>query len=134
MSTKRRSNKRRLSRKRWEGKMLAPSHTPVWEPLLDLAPDHIDDFMWMFEVEIEDGTRLHAYKHWWSRGYLHLAADGRAFVYEEPNHYRKADRAWLLQLVLPSGELLISYDRFLQRARQDSNLRPLPPEGSALSS
>jgi hypothetical protein len=27
--------------------------TPTWEPLLELAPDHIEDFMWMFDVELE---------------------------------------------------------------------------------
>jgi hypothetical protein len=24
---------------------------PEWGPLLELAPGHIDDFMWMFEVD-----------------------------------------------------------------------------------
>jgi hypothetical protein len=113
--------------------MLGPSDTPVWEPLLDLAPDHIDDFMWMFEVELEDGQRLHAYKHWWTRRYIHLTLDGRTFVYEEPHHYRKADPVWILQLVLPSGQQLVHYHRFLERARQDSNLRPCAPEAHALS-
>lgn len=36
---------------------------PEWAPLLELAPDHIDDFMWMSEVELESGLRLHIYKH-----------------------------------------------------------------------
>jgi hypothetical protein len=37
--------------------------TPNWKPLLDLEPDHVDDFMWMFEVELDGGARIHAYKH-----------------------------------------------------------------------
>lgn len=53
------------------GQMLG-TDTPIWEPLLELVPEHIDDFMWMFEVELEDGTKAQAYKHRWTRRYLHL--------------------------------------------------------------
>lgn len=35
----------------------------------------------MFEVELESGLRLHAYKHRETRRYLHLDKEGRAFVY-----------------------------------------------------
>ena len=38
--------------------------------------------MWMFEVELADETRLHAYKHVTTRRYLHVDATGRAFHYE----------------------------------------------------
>jgi hypothetical protein len=88
---------------------------PVWEPLLAFAPEHIDDFMWMFEVELESGTRLHAYKHYWTRRYLHLSEDGRAFVYcwpddpyteDQPSWYREVDPEWLLSLVLADVEKL----------------------------
>ncbi len=48
-----------LSTRRWKGRMLG-THTPTWDPLLELAPDHIDDFMWMFEVALEAGPHLHA--------------------------------------------------------------------------
>ena len=54
-----------------------------WKPLLDLAPEHIDDFMWMFEVELDNGARIHAYKHLWSRRYLYLHREGRAFAYSK---------------------------------------------------
>jgi hypothetical protein len=47
-------------------------YEPGWEPLLELAPEHIDEFMWMFEVELESGLRLHAYKHIETRKYLHI--------------------------------------------------------------
>jgi hypothetical protein len=123
---------KRLSKKKWQGRMLPPPEEPEWQPLLDFAPRHIDDFMWMFAVELEDGRRLDAYKHWWSRQYLHLTDKGRAFVYEyleddldTPGWYREANPVWLLQAVLPSGELLRSYHHVLEqskRARQDSNL------------
>lgn len=54
---------------------------PAWEPLIALAPEHVDDFMWMHEVELEDGTRLHAYKHSQTGRYLHLDQAARAFVF-----------------------------------------------------
>jgi hypothetical protein len=103
------------------------SDEPDWQPLIDLL---LEDFMWMFEVELTDGTRLHAYKHWWTRRYIHLAPDGRAFVYQgsesgeddESAWYREADPREMLDLVLPSGRRLDEYREFQKRARQDSNL------------
>jgi hypothetical protein len=128
-----------VGKKKWQGQML-PSYEAGWEPLLEFAPNHVGDFMWMFAVELEDGRRLDAYKHWWTRRYVHLTGKARVFVFEhredldDPGWYREANPIWLLQLILPSGEELVHYHRVLERARQDSNLRPLPPEGSALSS
>jgi hypothetical protein len=79
------------------------SDTPNWEPLLNLIRVYVDDFMWMFEVELKNGTRLHAYKHRETRRYLHLSEDGRAFVYEEPSFYREFDDIRrLVDLVLPN--------------------------------
>lgn len=43
-----------------------------WPPLLELVPDYVPDFMWMYEVELEDGTVLQAYKHRWTRRYLYI--------------------------------------------------------------
>ena len=64
--------------------------TPDWQPLLDALGEEITgDFMWMFEVRLSDDTSLHAYKHIDTREYLHLTSDGRAFVYEESEHYRQ---------------------------------------------
>ena len=37
--------------------------------------------MWMFAIELSDGTRVHAYKHRTTRRYFHLGEDGRAFAY-----------------------------------------------------
>jgi hypothetical protein len=64
--------------------------TPVWNVLVDLlGTDLAGRFMWMGEIELEDGGRLHAYKDWESRRYLHLADDGRAFQYTAGNSYRE---------------------------------------------
>lgn len=75
--------------------------TPNWKPLLDLAPRHVDEVMWMFEVESEDGARIQAYKHRWTRLYLHLDCEGRAFVYGGNGRYHRVVSSWLLDLVLP---------------------------------
>lgn len=73
---------------------------PEWEPLLDLAPLHVADFMWMFSVDLKDGTRVQAYKHYWTRNYVHLDGDGRTFVFVEPDRYEEVEPAWLLSRVL----------------------------------
>jgi hypothetical protein len=91
-----------------KGRMLRNFDRPDWGPLVTLAPDRVDEFMWMFEVELENGTRLHAYKHWETRRYLHLDHGGRAFVYiwnedlaaDDDGRYEEVDPAWLLRLVL----------------------------------
>jgi hypothetical protein len=68
--------------------------TPDWGPLEELLGDELcGHFMWMFGVDLEDGTRLNAYKHRWTRCYFHLAGDGRAFYYVsggiDDGHYRE---------------------------------------------
>jgi hypothetical protein len=69
---------------------IAGGEQPDWEPLLALVgPVVVDWFMWMFEVELANATRLQAYKHIDTRRYLHLAADGRAFLYFPDSRYRE---------------------------------------------
>jgi hypothetical protein len=45
--------------------------------------------MWMFDVELDDGVRVHAYKHMATRRYFHFAEDGRAFVFAGNERYRE---------------------------------------------
>jgi len=73
---------------------------PEWEPLLSLAPDHVVDFMWMGSIQLADGTRLQAYKHSWTRDYLHLSDDGRAFVFVPKTRYEEVNPPWLLMRAL----------------------------------
>ena len=87
------------SRKAIRGRILKV-HAPEWEPLLSLAPDHVDDFMWMGTVQLNDGTRLQMYKHYRTRDYLHLAEDGRAFVYVPKTRYEEVNPPWLMMRVL----------------------------------
>jgi uncharacterized DUF497 family protein len=77
---------------------------PNWEPLLELAPEEIDDFMWMFQVELEDGAMVQAYKHWWTRRYVHLDFAGRAFVFIDSGLYEEVDADELLSAVLHRRE------------------------------
>ncbi|HEX5593190.1 MAG TPA: hypothetical protein VFX35_07575 [Solirubrobacterales bacterium] len=86
-------------RKLRKGRMLS-AREPEWEPLLNFAPDHVVDFMWMYAVVLTDGTRLQAYKHYWTRNYLHLDDEGRAFVYVGKQRYEEVNPPWLLRCVL----------------------------------
>lgn len=73
---------------------------PNWRPLEELVGDQVvGDFMWMFEVELSDGSLLQAYKHIDTRRYIHLNAESSAFVYESPDRYRRFPAAELLDAV-----------------------------------
>lgn len=99
------------------GEMLNKYDEPNWEPLLQLARVYIDEFMWMFAVELEDGTELQAYKHYWTRRYIHLDDRGRAFYFiwraihdvgkrkDEPSEYQE----------IPAEELARFFDRVIER-------------------
>jgi hypothetical protein len=51
----------------FKGQMLG-SPKPNWQPLLNLLAG---DFMWAFDVELEDGRCVHAYRHHWTREAAH---------------------------------------------------------------
>ncbi|MEA2157456.1 MAG: ribonuclease VapC [Solirubrobacteraceae bacterium] len=71
--------------------------TPDWRPLEQtVGMELTGDFMWMFEVTLADGRRLQAYKHICTRRYVHLDADGAAFVYESRERYRSRPAADVL--------------------------------------
>ncbi len=57
---------------------------PEWQPLMELVGDLATWFMWMGELRLDDGTRLHAYKHRETRRYIHVSPDGRTFQYVPP--------------------------------------------------
>lgn len=75
---------------------------PVWEPLKTLLGIYVEDFMWMFAVKLEDGTRIHGFKHGHTRSYLYLSDDDRTFVYEEPNLYREVEAREIVNLAMPA--------------------------------
>jgi hypothetical protein len=61
---------------------------PDWAPLLEMIGELLTGWlMWMHEVELSDGTRVHAFKHVTTRRYLHLDAGGRAFESRAESRY-----------------------------------------------
>jgi hypothetical protein len=50
-------------------------------------------FMWMYELRLDDGTRVDAYKHVTTRRYLHLSAAGLALQYGLEGRYLGVDLA-----------------------------------------
>jgi hypothetical protein len=86
-------------RKLKKGRLLS-AREPEWEPLLNFAPDHVVDFMWMGAIQLTDGTRLQAYKHYWTRDYLHLDTEGRAFIYAGNDRYEEVNPPWLFTRIL----------------------------------
>lgn len=78
---------------------------PRWEPLLTVLDEDLAEwFMSMFDVELADGTRLHAYKNSATRRYLHLADDGRAFGWDGDGAYVRVDLVLMIRLVFEGAE------------------------------
>ena len=85
---------------------------PDWAPLEALLGlDLVGAFMWMFELELEDGVRVHSYKHIATRCYIHLAVDGRTFVYVPPSRYREIPPAQAIELAFAGWEELCPQPR-----------------------
>lgn len=65
------------------GEYLGGGDDPSWDVLYAaLRPETLADFFtWMGDVELEDGTRVHVYRHTESRSFLHVTGDGRALIY-----------------------------------------------------
>jgi hypothetical protein len=78
---------------------------PDWDPLIDLVGvELVRWFMWMYAVELDDGTVVHAYKHTGTRHYLHLSTDGRAFAYVRRERYRLVDVRGALEIAFTGWE------------------------------
>jgi hypothetical protein len=81
--------------------------TPTWTMLEELVGMELAGwFMWMFEVELDDGTHLHAYKHRITRSYFHLAEDGRAFIFVGKHSYREIDRVTAIDFAFEGWETM----------------------------
>lgn len=91
---------------------------PDWGPLLQSAGGQIavvENFMWMFEIELDNGMPLQAYKHWETRRYLHLGPQAEAFVFVEPKRYRRVCGPCLLDLALMPRRLDVRRENELLR-------------------
>jgi hypothetical protein len=108
-----------MAKRKWSRAKATHAKEPDWQPLLNLLAR---DFMWMFTVDLKDGRKVQVYKHYWTRGYLHLSEDGAAFVYNsEKARYEEVDPERLLEMVLyPDG---------LDKPFAFELDRPMPPDG-----
>lgn len=87
-------------RRKWQRGKFTERREPIWDPLLELLPEDIDDFMWMGEVALTDGTQIQLYKHYWTRRYLLLDLGGRTWVGLENDRCEEAeDPGWELSVV-----------------------------------
>jgi hypothetical protein len=78
---------------------------PNWGPLEAMVGEELaGEFMWMFQVDLADGTAVHAYKHICTRRYLHLAEDGRTFAFTHSGRYWMVDPFDLLMAVFEDWE------------------------------
>jgi hypothetical protein len=82
-------------RRRWQRGRFSERREPIWDPLLEVLPEDIEDFMWMGEVILTDGTQIQFYKHYWTRRYLLLDVGGRTWVQLADDRFEEAeDSAW----------------------------------------
>ncbi len=104
---------------------------PDWGPLRDLVGMELADwFMWMHEIELDDGTAVHAYKHIATRCYFHLSLDGRALVYMPGGFYYEIEPRRAIDLVFEEWDRYLTerddpvvIRRDLQRARRAAAAR-----------
>jgi hypothetical protein len=91
-------------KRKWQRGRFTDRREPVWEPLLELLPEDVDDFMWMGEVELTDGTRIQLYKHYWTRRYLPVDLGGRVWAGGKNDRYEEAgEPEWILRFVFEFG-------------------------------
>jgi hypothetical protein len=92
-------------RRKWQRGKFTERREPIWEPLLEVLPEDILDFMWMGEVRLTDGTQIQLYKHYWTRRYLLFDLGGRTWIQKADDRYEEAeDPEWMLKLAFEFGE------------------------------
>jgi hypothetical protein len=84
---------------------------PVWEPLISVVGrDLTGAFMWMEEIHLSDGSRLHAYKHRHTRRYLYLTTEGDAFQPMPCGRYVRERLDFAIQAALCTWSILNGWD------------------------
>lgn len=80
--------------------------TPDWKSLEALlgSDELCAHFMWMHDVVLDDGAVLNAYKHRWTRCYVHLTDDGRTFYYVTGHQYHEVDPYRAIKAVFAEWE------------------------------
>lgn len=109
---------------------LGQCEEPEWRPLIDIVGVELAAwFMWMCEIELDDETRVHAYKHICTRRYFHLSVDGRAYAYVPRHRYREIDRRQAIDIAFECWKELcpkVEHDGLragLRRARRAETAR-----------
>jgi hypothetical protein len=69
---------------------------PDWRPLFGLSPTDVAAFMWMYRVDLVDGTVVEAYKHRSTRKYIHLDPAGRGYELVGDATFEESDAMVLL--------------------------------------
>jgi hypothetical protein len=91
---------------------------PAWAPLeAAISSELAEWFMWMHEIQLIDGSQLHAYKHLITRRYLHLAEDGRAFDYRVDGLYGEVALASAIVRTFSGWERALPPPRHLEALR-----------------
>jgi hypothetical protein len=86
-------------RSKWQRGKFSGRREPIWDPLLEVLPEDIEDFMWMGEAVLTDGTQIQFYKHYWTRRYLLLDLGGRTWIQKADDRYEEAeDPRWMLEV------------------------------------
>ena len=85
---------------------LAQYEEPTWEPLLNLlGAERAGDFMWMHEIALATGERVHAYKHIDTRRYIHLSDAGKTYTYTDRERYTPIPAFEAAELALSPTDL-----------------------------
>jgi hypothetical protein len=116
-----------LSLREFKGGFKQAEH-PQWQPLLDVAEELVEQFMWMEEIELETGLRLQLYKHCLTRRYIHLDGEGRAWAFRGDGGYQLRylsvelrhvlDEWWESDIYKAKPEEVATYLRVIERTRQ----------------
>lgn len=115
---------------------------PLWAPLLAVVGALTNGFMWMYEVVLDDGRSLHAYKHRDTRCYLHLDTQHNAWAYQHRQGccmYREVDLADALSEAFadwedlafgPTAEERVRIAKAISTARRGAPQPRMPPTGT----
>ncbi|MDO9410106.1 hypothetical protein [Patulibacter sp.] len=96
------------------GDFVEGGEDPSWDALYTaLQPRTLADFFsWMGDVDLDDGTRVHVYRHSDSRSFLHVTDDGRALIYVgDEDRYRFVPLAdAVLNAFVPRQHPVVPFD------------------------
>jgi hypothetical protein len=106
---------------------------PVWEPLVEVVGERLaEGFMWMHEEELEGGLSLHAYKHIFTRRYLYLTEDRRAFELARCGRFVRLRLDFAIEAALCTWWILDGWEELDRKAVGEAVMRSQELEPDAL--